>query len=54
MIRIEHIKKKFRKLQALDGYQCAVSKRAGDIIDRSNGSGKTTLIKSHTGNGESR
>lgn len=49
MIRIEHISKKFKKLQALD--DISADFRKGQVISLigPNGSGKTTLIKSILG-----
>ncbi len=45
MIRIEHIKKRFRKLQALDDVTTSFSKGQVISLIGPNGSGKTTLIK---------
>lgn len=49
MIRIEKVKKKFRKLQVLDNISAVFS--AGEVVSLigPNGSGKTTLIKSILG-----
>ena len=49
MIRIEHIKKRFRKLQALDDVNALLN--TGQVVSLigPNGSGKTTLIKSILG-----
>ncbi len=49
MIRIEHLKKRFRKLQALDDINALFS--SGQVVSLigPNGSGKTTLIKSILG-----
>ena len=50
MIRIENLKKKFKKLQALDDINAVFS--SGQVISLigPNGSGKTTLIKTILGN----
>jgi Cu-processing system ATP-binding protein len=45
MIRIEHLKKKFRKLQALDDIEAVFNKGQVISLIGPNGSGKTTLIK---------
>jgi Cu-processing system ATP-binding protein len=49
MIRIEHLKKRFKKLQVLDNVSATFSK--GEVVSLigPNGSGKTTLIKSILG-----
>ena len=49
MIRIENLKKKFKKLQALDDINAVFS--SGQVISLigPNGSGKTTLIKTILG-----
>jgi Cu-processing system ATP-binding protein len=49
MIRIEHISKKFRKLQALDDITVLFEKGQVISLIGPNGSGKTTLIKSILG-----
>ncbi len=49
MIRIEHINKRFRKLQALDDITCRFDKGQVISLIGPNGSGKTTLIKSILG-----
>ncbi len=49
MIRIEHINKKFRKLQALDNISAVFEKGQVISLIGPNGSGKTTLIKSILG-----
>lgn len=49
MIRIEHISKRFRKLQALDDVSAAFSRGQVIAMVGPNGSGKTTLIKSILG-----
>ncbi len=45
MIRIEHISKKFKKLQALDDINAVLEKGQVISLIGPNGSGKTTLIK---------
>lgn len=45
MIRIEHIKKRFRRLQALDDITAGFEKGQVTSLIGPNGSGKTTLIK---------
>ena len=45
MIRIEHISKRFRKLQALDDISAVFNKGQVISLIGPNGSGKTTLIK---------
>src|SRR5215204_1002396 len=49
MIRIENLKKRFKKLQALDDINALFSR--GEVVSLigPNGSGKTTLIKSILG-----
>jgi Cu-processing system ATP-binding protein len=49
MIRIEHISKKFRKLQALDDISVQFTKGQAISLIGPNGSGKTTLIKAILG-----
>ncbi|MGE5106763.1 MAG: ABC transporter ATP-binding protein [Sphingobacteriales bacterium] len=49
MIRIEHISKRFKKLQALDNINASFSKGQVVSLIGPNGSGKTTLIKSILG-----
>jgi Cu-processing system ATP-binding protein len=49
MIRIEHISKKFKKLQALDDINTLFEKGQVISLIGPNGSGKTTLIKSILG-----
>ena len=49
MIRIEHIHKRFKKLQALDNISVEFSKGQVVSLIGPNGSGKTTLIKSILG-----
>ena len=49
MIRIEHINKKFKKLQALDDINAVFEKGKVISLIGPNGSGKTTLIKSILG-----
>jgi Cu-processing system ATP-binding protein len=49
MIRIEHINKRFRKLQALDDVSALFEKGQVISLIGPNGSGKTTLIKSILG-----
>jgi len=49
MIRIEHINKKFKKLQALDDINALFEKGQVISLIGPNGSGKTTLIKSILG-----
>jgi len=49
MIRIEHISKRFRKLQALDDVSASFDKGLVISLIGPNGSGKTTLIKSILG-----
>ena len=49
MIRIEHINKKFRRLQALDDISANFDKGQVISLIGPNGSGKTTLIKSILG-----
>ena len=49
MIRIEHIKKRFKKLQALDDITASFDKGQVVSLIGPNGSGKTTLIKSILG-----
>ncbi len=49
MIRIEHIKKRFKKLQVLDDISANFSKGQVVSLIGPNGSGKTTLIKSILG-----
>ena len=49
MIRLEHITKKFRKLQVLDDVTVTFSKGQVIALIGPNGSGKTTLIKSILG-----
>jgi Cu-processing system ATP-binding protein len=49
MIRIEHISKKFKKLQALDDINALFEKGQVISLIGPNGSGKTTLIKSILG-----
>jgi Cu-processing system ATP-binding protein len=49
MIRIEHINKRFRKLQALDDVSALFDKGQVISLIGPNGSGKTTLIKSILG-----
>lgn len=49
MIRIEHINKKFRRLQALDNISANFDKGQVISLIGPNGSGKTTLIKSILG-----
>jgi Cu-processing system ATP-binding protein len=49
MIRIEHIKKKFKKLIALDDINAVLEKGQVISLIGPNGSGKTTLIKSILG-----
>lgn len=49
MIRIEHINKKFRRLQALDNIAANFDKGQVISLIGPNGSGKTTLIKSILG-----
>lgn len=49
MIRIEHISKKFRKLQVLDDISAVFEKGKVISLIGPNGSGKTTLIKSILG-----
>ena len=46
MIRIEHISKRFKNLQALDNINALLSKGQVVSLIGPNGSGKTTLIKS--------
>lgn len=45
MIRIEHLKKRFKKLQVLDDVTASFSKGQVIALIGPNGSGKTTLIK---------
>ena len=45
MIRVEHINKRFRKLQALDDVSAQFEKGQVISLIGPNGSGKTTLIK---------
>jgi Cu-processing system ATP-binding protein len=49
MIRIEHINKRFKKLQALDDINAVFEKGQVISLIGPNGSGKTTLIKSILG-----
>lgn len=49
MIRIEHISKRFKKLQALDDINAVFNKGQVISLIGPNGSGKTTLIKSILG-----
>ena len=49
MIRIEHVYKRFRKLQALDDVSAIFSEGQVVSLIGPNGSGKTTLIKSILG-----
>jgi Cu-processing system ATP-binding protein len=49
MIRIEHINKRFKKLQVLDNISAAFDKGQVVSLIGPNGSGKTTLIKSILG-----
>ena len=49
MIRIEHINKRFRKLQVLDNVSASFAKGQVVSLIGPNGSGKTTLIKSILG-----
>jgi Cu-processing system ATP-binding protein len=49
MIRIEHINKRFKKLQVLDDVTASFSKGQVISLIGPNGSGKTTLIKSILG-----
>jgi len=49
MIRIEHINKRFRKLQVLDNVSASFTKGQVVSLIGPNGSGKTTLIKSILG-----
>jgi Cu-processing system ATP-binding protein len=49
MIRIEHIKKRFKKLQALNDITASFEKGQVISLIGPNGSGKTTLIKSILG-----
>jgi Cu-processing system ATP-binding protein len=49
MIRIEHLKKRFKKLQALDGIDVLFNNGQVISLIGPNGSGKTTLIKSILG-----
>jgi Cu-processing system ATP-binding protein len=49
MIRIEHISKRFRKLQVLDNISASFEKGQVVSLIGPNGSGKTTLIKSILG-----
>lgn len=49
MIRVEHINKRFRKLQALDDVSALFDKGQVISLIGPNGSGKTTLIKSILG-----
>jgi Cu-processing system ATP-binding protein len=49
MIRIEHLKKRFKKLQALDDISALFNKGQVVSLIGPNGSGKTTLIKSILG-----
>ena len=49
MIRIEHIKKRFKRLQVLDDVCAAFTKGQVISLIGPNGSGKTTLIKSILG-----
>src|SRR5688572_9782191 len=49
MIRIENIKKRFKKLQALDDISALFNKGQVISLIGPNGSGKTTLIKSILG-----
>ena len=49
MIRIEHINKRFKKLQALDNISAVFDKGQVISLIGPNGSGKTTLIKSILG-----
>ncbi len=49
MIRIEHINKRFKKLQALNDINVALNKGQMVSLIGPNGSGKTTLIKSILG-----
>ena len=49
MIRIENLKKRFKKLQALDDINALFSKGQVVSLIGPNGSGKTTLIKSILG-----
>ena len=49
MIRIQHINKRFRKLQALDNINAEFNKGQVISLIGPNGSGKTTLIKSILG-----
>ena len=49
MIRIEHINKRFKKLQVLDDVSASFAKGQVISLIGPNGSGKTTLIKSILG-----
>ncbi len=49
MIRIEHIKKRFKKLQVLDDVSASLTQGQVVSLIGPNGSGKTTLIKSILG-----
>ena len=49
MIRIEELKKRYKKLQALDGINALFNKGQVISLIGPNGSGKTTLIKSILG-----
>lgn len=49
MIRIEHLKKRFKKLQALDDIDALFTRGQVISLIGPNGSGKTTLIKSILG-----
>lgn len=49
MIRVEHIKKRFKKLQVLDDVTASFSKGQVIALIGPNGSGKTTLLKSILG-----
>ena len=49
MIRVEHINKKFKRLQVLDDVSASFTKGQVIALIGPNGSGKTTLIKSILG-----
>ena len=49
MIRVEHLKKRFKKLYALDDVSAVFSRGQVTALIGPNGSGKTTLIKSILG-----